>query len=59
MFKAYQDGDKIILEPIREIPETEKWLFDPKNKSIVTELKKALKQKANIDLGSFKKYLKK
>lgn len=25
----------------------EKWLFDPKNKAIVDELKKALKQKAH------------
>jgi len=46
-------------QPVREIPKEEKWLFDPKNKAIVNELKEALKQKANIDLGFFKKYLKK
>ncbi len=34
----------------------EQWLFDPKNKTIVEELKAALKEKANrkIDLSSFK-----
>ncbi len=32
--------------PAKEIPKEELWLFDPKNKAIVDELKKALKQKA-------------
>lgn len=49
----------IIFEPIQEIPKGEEWLFDPKNKTIVERLKESLKQKATIDLGSFKKYLKK
>ncbi len=48
---------EIILEPVMEVPLEEMWLFDPKNKAIVSELKKALKQKANrdIDLDSFGK----
>ena len=58
LYKIYEKNGNIILEPVQEIPEKEKWLFDPKNKAIVDELKIALKQKANIDLGSFKKYLK-
>jgi len=29
-------------------------LLDPKNRKIVDELKHALKQKADVDLGSFK-----
>jgi len=58
IYKIYEKNGSIILEPVQEIPEEEKWLFDPKNKAIVDELKIALKQKANIDLGSFKKYLK-
>ena len=41
-----------------EIPKEELWLFDPKNKAIVDELKEALKQKANIDKGSFAKHVK-
>jgi len=45
----------IILEPIANISEEERWLFDPKNKDLVDELKQALKQKADktIDLSAF------
>lgn len=59
LYKIYEKKGTIILEPVQEIPKEEQWLFDPKNKAIVDELKAALKQKADIDLGSFKKYLKK
>lgn len=57
LYKIYTKDGKIILEPIHEIPERERWLFDPKNKAIVEKLKKALKQKADreIDLSSFEK----
>ena len=58
LFKAYAQGGKIILEPIREMPAEEAWLFEPKNKELLDQLKKSLKQEASIDLGSFKKYLK-
>ncbi len=55
LYKIYEKSGKIILEPVQEIPKEEQWLFDPKNKAIVDELKEALKQKANrsIDLSSF------
>jgi len=59
LYRIYENKGNIILEPVQEIPKEEQWLFDPKNKAIVDELKEALKQKATIDLGSFKKYLKK
>lgn len=51
----YKD-EKIILEPIQMIPKEEQWLFDPKNKTIINELKAALKEKAHIkiDLSQFK-----
>lgn len=54
LYKIYEKDGKIILEPIKEIPKAERWLFDPKNKAIVDELKRALKQKADrdIDLSS-------
>ena len=54
LYKIYEKNGTIILEPVREIPKEEKWLFDPKNKEIVEELKEALKQKATkkIDLDS-------
>ncbi len=57
LFRAYTQGDKIILEPIRDIPEAEQWLFDPKNKDLLQEVKKGLQQEADIDLGSFAEYL--
>jgi len=46
-----------LLKKYLEIPKEEKWLFDPKNKAIVDELKAALKEKAHIkiDLSSFEK----
>jgi hypothetical protein len=57
LYRAYQQGDKIILEPIKEIPQEELWLLDPANKEILDRLKKALNQEADIDLGSFKKHV--
>jgi len=57
LYKIYEKGGRIILEPIVEVPLEEMWMFDPKNKAIVDELKRALKQKATkeIDLDSFLK----
>jgi hypothetical protein len=48
---------KLFFDPVQEIPKEEKWLFDPKNKAIVDELKAALKEKAHIEinLSSFEK----
>ena len=55
LYRIYEKNGKIILEPISEIPEEERWLFDPKNKAILEKLKKALKEAADkeIDLDSF------
>ena len=58
MYKARIKENKIILEPVQEVPEDEAWLFLPENKKILARLKKSLKEDATIDLGSFKKYLK-
>jgi hypothetical protein len=57
LYEIYEKDGKIILEPVQEIPKEEQWLFDPKNKAIVDELKAALKEKAHIriDLSSFEK----
>lgn len=57
LYNIYIQQDKIILEPLHTIKQEEAWLFDPKNKEILKELKKSLKQTKRIDLGSFKKYL--
>lgn len=55
LYRIYENNGSIILEPVREIPQEELWLFDPKNKTVVDELKRALKQKADkkIDLSTF------
>lgn len=45
-----KNNGQIILDPIQEIPESERWLFEPKNKHLLDELKKALKQKAEIEI---------
>jgi hypothetical protein len=58
MYKARIEKNKIILEPVQEIAETEAWLFLPENKEILTRIKKSLTEDAKIDLGSFKKHLK-
>ena len=57
IYRIYEKGGNIVLEPVMEVPEEERWLFDPKNKEIVQELKRALKQKAgiNIDLDDLEK----
>lgn len=55
LYKIYEHKGNIVLEPVREVPKEEQWLFDPKNKALVDELKEALKQKADrsIDLSEF------
>ncbi len=57
LYKIYEKDGIIILEPIKEVPKRERWLYDPKNKAIVDELKRALKQKADreIDLDALLK----
>lgn len=55
LYKIYEKDGKIILEPVKEISKEEQWLFDPRNKAIIDELKASLKQKADreIDLSLF------
>lgn len=59
-YQAYQEGDKIILEPMAEIPAREAWLYqNPKALASVLEgLKQAEKGKVselNIDYAEFLK----
>ena len=54
-FKAYTEGNKIILEPMAEIPAHELWLH--KNPDALKTVQKGLKKKGKHDLGSFAKYL--
>jgi hypothetical protein len=55
MYRARLDGNKIILEPIQEVPEAEAWLFLPENKEILEKVKRGLKQKATTKWSSIKK----
>lgn len=56
IYKATVQANKIILEPVQEVPEDEAWLFLPENREILAHIKKSLTEEAKIDLGSFKKY---
>jgi hypothetical protein len=58
LYRVYVQDDKIILEPIREIPDEERWLFDPANKEIVERLKRSLQQEGVNDWDTIKKHLK-
>lgn len=51
IYKIYEKDGIIILEPVIEVPQEEKWLFDPQNKELVQRLKKALEQKADISIN--------
>ncbi len=46
------------IQPLATIPAREAWLFQPENREILEEVKKGLREKGTIKLGSFKKYLK-
>ncbi len=54
-FKAYTQGNKIILEPMAEIPAHELWLH--KNPKALKTVQDGLKKKGEHYLGSFAKYL--
>lgn len=57
LYNIYMQNDKIILEPLHIIPQDEAWLFEVKNKEVLAELKKSLKQTKRVSLGSFGKHL--
>jgi hypothetical protein len=54
--KAYKEDDRIILEPMVEIPAREVWLYE--NKAALEKVKKGLLQKGTTKRGSFAKYAK-
>lgn len=56
-FRAYTEGDKIILEPMAEIPAHELWLY--KNPQALKDVQEGLQQSKEGKLrkrGSFAKY---
>jgi hypothetical protein len=54
--RAYKENDRIILEPMVEIPAREAWLYE--NKAALEKVKKGLSQRGTIKRGSFAKYTK-
>ena len=58
-FRAYTEGDKIILEPMAEMPAHELWLY--KNPQALKDVQEGLKQSREGKIrkrGSFAKYVK-
>ncbi len=56
-FKAYLEGDKIILEPMAEIPAHELWLY--KNPQALQDVREGIQQSKEGKVhkrGSFAKY---
>ncbi len=49
--RAYQDGDKIILEPMVEVPAREAWLYH--NKGALDKVRTGLSEQGKIKRGSF------
>jgi len=54
--RAYKENEKIILEPMVEIPAREAWLYE--NEAALKKVKTGLSQKGTIKRGSFAKYTK-
>ncbi len=57
-FRAYTDGDKIVLEPMAEIPAHELWLY--KNPKALKAVEEGLQQSKEGNVrkrGSFAKYV--
>ncbi|MBF0290468.1 MAG: hypothetical protein HQM14_21875 [SAR324 cluster bacterium] len=53
--KAHLEGNKIVLEPMVEIPAEEAWLYrEPESLKAV---KKGLSQPGEHDLGSFEQFI--
>lgn len=57
IYRAYTQENKIILEPVEEIPAEEAWLFKPENKQILDHIRKSLMQDATIDFKTLKKHI--
>jgi hypothetical protein len=54
--RAYKEDERIILEPMVEIPAREVWLYE--NKAALKKVKTGLLQKGTVKRGSFAKYVK-
>lgn len=57
LFRVRVKDNMIILEPVQEIPERERWLFRPENKAILDQIREKVNKEDLIDKGSFAEYL--
>ena len=58
-FRIYREGDKIVLEPVVEIPSKDHWIY--KNPKALASLMRGIQDAEEgrlHDLGSFSKYAK-
>lgn len=51
--QAYREGNRIVLEPLMEVPVEEAWLFE--NKEALEKVLTGLSQKGSRKRGSFSK----
>ncbi|OGJ88860.1 MAG: hypothetical protein A2268_09245 [Candidatus Raymondbacteria bacterium RifOxyA12_full_50_37] len=51
---AHMENERIILDPMVEIPAREAWIY--KNKKALASLQKGLSLKTSVSRGSFAKY---
>ena len=54
--RASRENDRIILEPMVEIPAREAWLYA--NKDALERVRRGLSQKGKVKRGSFAKFAK-
>lgn len=54
--RAYWKDDKIVLEPMVEVPVKEAWLYE--NEKALKKVKTGLSQKGTVKRGSFARYAK-
>ena len=52
--RAYTEGNRIVLEPMMEVPIEEAWLFE--NKDAFKKVLTGLSQEGSVKRGSFAKY---
>jgi len=52
--RAYVDGEKIVLEPMVEVPAREAWLYQ--NEKALNKVKTGLSEEGTIKRGSFAEY---
>ncbi len=52
--RAYLDGDKIVLEPMVEVPAREAWLHQ--NEKALSKVKTGLSEQGTLKRGSFREY---